>query len=106
MTIFRPSQTIREKNMLTRTVAMVSLVLALPCAVHATTDPAEVEAVVAAIKSANPDFKALCQKGPDGIRAASTEAVMALMTSGKVKGNPQALGGEAGQKVGRECRGG
>jgi hypothetical protein len=69
-------------------------------------DPAEVDAVVTAIKAANPDLKSLCQKGPDGIRKASTDAVMGLMTSGKLKGNPQAVGGEAGQKVGRECRGG
>jgi hypothetical protein len=65
-----------------------------------------VDAVVAAIKTANPDLKSLCQKGPDGIRKASTDAVMSLMSSGKVKGNPQATGSEAGQKVGRECRGG
>ena len=71
-----------------------------------TVDPAEVDAVVVAIKTANPDFKSLCQKGPDGIRKASLDAVTALMQSGKLKGNPQALGGEAGQKIGRECRGG
>jgi hypothetical protein len=69
-------------------------------------DPAEVDAVVTAIKAANPDLKSLCQKGPDGIRKASTDAVMGLMGSGKLKGNPQAVGGEAGQKIGRECRGG
>lgn len=69
-------------------------------------DPAEVDAVVSAIKAANPNLKALCQQGPDGIRKASAEAAMGLMASGKLKGNPQAVGGEAGQKVGRECRGG
>jgi len=65
-----------------------------------------VNSVVAAIKSANPDFKALCQQGADGIRKASTDAVMGLMAAGKLKGNPQTVGGEAGQRVGRECRGG
>lgn len=84
------------------TVALV----ALPMSAQTAADPAEVDAVVTAVKAANPDFKSLCQKGPDGIRKASTEAVMGLMSSGKVKGNPQAIGGEAGQKVGRECRGG
>ncbi|MEA3393939.1 MAG: hypothetical protein U9R55_04850 [Pseudomonadota bacterium] len=84
----------------------IVLLVALPVAAQPASDPAEVDAVVAAMKAANPDFKSLCQKGPDGIRKASTEAVMGLMASGKVKGNPQALGGEAGQKVGRECRGG
>lgn len=80
--------------------------MVLPISAQTAADPGEVEAVVTAVKSANPDFKSLCQKGSDGIRKASTEAVMGLMASGKVKGNPQALGGEAGQKVGRECRGG
>jgi hypothetical protein len=88
-----------------KTAGLLLALVSLPiCAQSA--DPAEVDAVVAAIKSANPDLKALCQKGPDGIRKASTEAVMGLVASGKVKGNPQAAGGEAGQKVGRECRGG
>lgn len=85
--------------------AVMFVFMALPVCAQ-TADLADVDAVVAAIKSANPDLKALCQKGPDGIRKASTEAVMGLMAAGKVKGNPQALGGEAGQKVGRECRGG
>lgn len=87
-------------------LAVSVLVLALPVTAQRSNDPAEVEAVVAAIKAANPDLKSLCQKGPDGIRKASTEAVTGLMASGKLKGNPQAVGGEAGQKVGRECRGG
>lgn len=87
-------------------IGLAIALAALPMAAQTAADPAEVDAVVTAIKAANPDFKSLCQKGPDGIRKASTEAVMGLMASGKVKGNPQALGGEAGQKVGRECRGG
>lgn len=87
-------------------LAVSVFVLALPVTAQGSNDPAEVEAVVSAIKAANPDIKSLCQKGPDGIRKASTEAVTSLMASGKLKGNPQAVGGEAGQKVGRECRGG
>ena len=86
-------------------LAVSVLAVALPVMAQGA-DPAEVDAVVTAIKTANPDLKSLCQKGPDGIRKASTDAVMSLMTSGKLKGNPQAVGGEAGQKVGRECRGG
>lgn len=81
-------------------IAASSLVLAQSA------DAGDVDQVVAAIKAANPDLKALCQKGPDGIRKASGEAVMALMGQGKLKGNPQAAGGEAGQRIGRECRGG
>lgn len=89
-----------------KTTTSIALLLAcLPMLSLAAEDPAEVDAVVAAVKAANPDFKSLCQKGPDGIRKAATEAVMGLMASGKVKGNPQALGGEAGPKIGRECRG-
>ena len=84
----------------------LAALIALPAFAQPASDPAEVDAVVTAVKSAHPDFKSLCQKGPDGIRKAATEAVMSLVSSGKIKGNPQALGGEAGQKVGRECRGG
>lgn len=84
---------------------LAAALLVLPLAAIAAEDPADVAAVVAAVKAANPDFKSLCQKGPDGIRKAATEAVMSLMTTGKLKGNPQAVGGEAGQAVGRECRG-
>lgn len=86
-------------------VLIACAVLTVPALAQAN-DPAEVDAVAAAVKSANPDFKALCQQGPDGIRKATTEAVMGLMGAGKLKGNPQAVGGEAGQKLGRECRGG
>ena len=86
-------------------LAVSVLAVALPVIAQGA-DPAEVDAVVTAIKTANPDLKSLCQKGPDGIRKASTDAVMGLMGSGKIKGNPQAVGGEAGQKIGRECRGG
>ncbi|MDO8790108.1 MAG: hypothetical protein Q7J42_18690 [Sulfuritalea sp.] len=85
--------------------AMTASLAVLPILALAAEDPAEVTAVVAAVKAANPDLKALCQKGPDGIRKAATEAVMGLMTAGKLKGNPQAIGGEAGQALGRECRG-
>lgn len=92
--------------MIKRLALSVAIAAVLPVSAQPAADPAEVDATVAAVKAANPDFKALCQKGPDGIRKASTEAVMGLMASGKVKGNPQAVGGEAGQKVGRECRGG
>jgi hypothetical protein len=101
-----PTLTTWGEEMFKQLLAVSVLVLALPVTAQGSADPAEVEAVVAAIKTANPDLKSLCQKGPDGIRKASTDAVMGLMGAGKIKGNPQAVGGEAGQKVGRECRGG
>jgi hypothetical protein len=82
------------------------LVLTMPVLAQGANDPAEIEAVVSAIKSANPDLRALCQKGPDGIRKASTDAIMVLMSTGKLKGNPQAVGTDAGQLISRECRGG
>ena len=61
--------------------------------------------MVAAVKSANPNLRQLCQGGPDAIRKASTDAVMKLMGEGKIKGNPQQVGGAAGGKIGQECRG-
>lgn len=69
-------------------------------------NPADVDATVAAVKSANPDMRSLCQQGPDGLRQAVTQAISALMPQGKIQGNPQAIGQEAGQRLGRECRGG
>jgi hypothetical protein len=95
-----------EESMFKQLLVVSVFALSLPVMAQGANDPAEVQAVVSAIKSANPDLRALCQKGPDGIRKASTDAVMSLMSSGKLKGNPQALGTEAGQLVGRECRGG
>lgn len=88
-----------------RAVAITALSV-MPLAAIAAEDAAEVDAVVAAVKAANKDFRALCQGGPDGIRKAVSEAIMPLVGQGKIKGNPQAVGGEAGQKIGRECRGG
>ncbi len=84
-------------------VAGIALVAA-PAA-FAAEDAAEVDAVVAAVKSATPNLRGLCQTGPDGIRKAVTEKVMELASAGKIKGNPQAVGGDAGKKLGQECRG-
>jgi hypothetical protein len=70
---------------------------------HAAEDPSDVEAVVAAVKAANPDSKALCEKGTEAIRKATTEAVMGLMGARKLKGNPRAVGGEAGGKIALDC---
>lgn len=78
----------------------------VPAFATAAEDPASVDAVVAAVKAANPDMRALCQKGADGIRKIVSEKVAELVPAGKIKGNPQAVGGEAGQKLGGECRGG
>ena len=70
------------------------------------TDAADIEAVVAAVKKANPDSRALCQQGGDGIRKAVTEAATALAVAGKLVGDPQSAGKDAGQQIGKECRGG
>jgi len=88
--------------------ATLTMVLALtsPALSQAAEDPADVAAVVNAVKAANPDFRALCQKGPDNIRKIVTETTVAQVATGNVRGNPQAVGAEAGQRLGRECRGG
>ncbi len=86
---------------------LIAIALALSFApVQAAEDPADVAVVVAEVKKVNPDFKALCQKGRDGITKAVTEAAAAMMSAGKLKGSPQAVGPEAGQQIGKECRGG
>ncbi|WP_341703012.1 hypothetical protein [Ferrovibrio sp.] len=72
-------------------------------AVQAAEDPAEVDAVVAATKAANPE---VCKGGAAGITAAVSAQVRSLAQAGKIKGNPQAVGAEAGQKLGRSCMGG
>lgn len=87
-------------------IAYLALVwAALPTLALAATEVVDVDAAVVAIKSAHPELRVLCQKGPDAIRKASAEAVTVLMASGKIKNNPQATGDEAGQRIGRECRG-
>jgi hypothetical protein len=91
--------------MLQKIVYLIASLAFLSMPALAAEESSDVATVVAAIKAANPDLKSLCQKGPDGIRKASTDAVMSLMTSGKIKGNPQEIGGEAGKAIGRECRG-
>ncbi|MBK8063231.1 MAG: hypothetical protein IPK29_03475 [Betaproteobacteria bacterium] len=83
----------------------VAAALAFAAPLAQAQDAAEVDAVVAAVKSANPNLRQLCQGGPDAIRKASTDAVMKLMGEGKIKGNPQQVGGAAGGKIGQECRG-
>ena len=69
-------------------------------------EAADVEAVVTAVKKANPDLRGLCQQGADGVRKAITESATALATAGKLAGDPQSAGKEAGQIIGKECRGG
>lgn len=66
-------------------------------------NPAEVDAVVAAAKAADPN---VCKGGQAGITAAVSAQVRAMAQAGKIKGNPQAVGAEAGQKLGRSCMGG
>lgn len=85
-------------------IAVAAAIALAPFAVQAQ-DAAEVDATVAAIKAANPNLRQLCQGGPDAIRKAAGEAVTKLAQEGKIKGNPQQVGGAAGQKIGQECRG-
>jgi hypothetical protein len=92
--------------MISRVVLVAALFATVSRVAIAAADPAEVDAVVAAVKANNSDMRSLCQSGPNGIRKAATEALMALVAEGKIKGNPQEVGGEAGQKIGQQCRGG
>ncbi len=87
---------------LTLLIGTVALALSVTVA-QAAENPAEVDAVVAATKAANPD---VCKSGPAGIQTAVTAQVRTLAGQGKIKGNPQAVGAEAGQKLGRSCMGG
>jgi hypothetical protein len=96
----------RERKMKYSTAMAMILAFAAYSVAEAAEDPQDVTTVVNAVKAANSDFRALCLKGADGIRKAVTEATATQAASGNVKGNPQAVGAEAGQKVGRECRGG
>ncbi|WP_341914651.1 hypothetical protein [Ferrovibrio terrae] len=80
------------------------LALSMPAA-FAAENPAEVAAVVAATKAANPDNAALCKSGPTGISTAVSAQVRTLAMAGKIKGNPQAVGAEAGQQIGKGCGG-
>jgi hypothetical protein len=80
-----------------------SLLVAAPLA--QAQDAAEVDAVVAAVKAANPNLRTLCQGGRDAITKAAGEATATLAKEGKIKGNPQQVGGAAGGKIGQDCRG-
>lgn len=72
-------------------------------AAQAAENPAEVDAVVAAAKAADPN---VCKGGQAGITAAVSAQVRSMAMAGKIKGNPQAVGAEAGQKLGKSCMGG
>jgi len=91
--------------MLKKIVYLIATLVILSMPAFAAEESSDVATVVAAIKTANPDLKSLCQKGIDGIRKASTDAVVSLVASGKLKGNPQEIGGAAGMSIGRECLG-
>ncbi|MBX3455917.1 hypothetical protein [Ferrovibrio sp.] len=86
-------------------VLAAALILAAPLA-QAAENPAEVDAVVSAVTAANPDKAKLCGSGPAGIQGAVSTQVRALAQAGKIKGNPQAVGAEAGGKIGKSCSGG
>lgn len=82
-----------------------TLAIALAPAFALADDAADADAVVAAVKAKNTDFAAFCKTGPDNIRKAVSEATVQLAKEGKIKGNPQAIGGAAGGKIGAQCRG-
>jgi len=75
-----------------------------PLIAHASVDVAEVDAVVAAVNAKNTDTQALCQSGKDGIKKAVSDVVRPLYFDGKIKGDPRAVGTEAGQKILLACR--
>jgi hypothetical protein len=84
---------------------LCALVLLAACALApAAENPAQVRAVVSAVKAGQPDFKALCRKGPKAIHQATTDVVLTLTASGQIMGQPQALSREASAKIIRDCR--
>lgn len=85
--------------------AIAAVLLAAPM-VQAAENPAEVDAVVSAVMAANPDKAKLCGSGQAGITGAVSTQVRTLAQAGKIKGNPQAVGAEAGGKIGKSCSGG
>lgn len=79
------------------------IICASPLVAHATVDVAEVDAVVAAVKAKNSDMQTLCKSGKDGIKKAVTDVVRPLYFDGKIKGDPRAIGTDAGQKIVLAC---
>jgi len=63
----------------------------------------DVEKVVEKAMADNPDMKALCGGREASIRPALTKATVALMTSGAISGDPQAIGEAAGGQVTQRC---
>ncbi len=61
-------------------------------------------AVLADVKAANPDMKALCQSGEPAMRKAVSDSIMKLMQERKLKGaNPMATGQEVAGALRGEC---
>jgi len=85
-------------------LAAVVAALATP-AVAQEGPPYDVDGVVALVKKANPDFRGFCMSGPGNIRKVVTETVIDLAQKGQLKGDPRAVGEEAGAKLGQQCRG-
>lgn len=81
----------------------VLFALALPATAVAAEDPADVAAVVAAVKAANPDLKALCKKGPDAMKQALTDAVKPMYKAGTLKGKPRPVATAAAEKIKADC---
>lgn len=65
----------------------------------------EADAIVAAIKAEQSDFRAYCRSGRDAIRQDVTNKVAEMVATGQIKGNPNDVGQTAGQKIAAACRG-
>lgn len=90
--------------MIHETVSAIALSLALVAfAGPAFAADGDVEKVVAKTMADNPDMKALCGGREGSIRPAVTKATVALMTSGSISGDPQAIGEAAGVQVTQRC---
>jgi len=88
--------------MLKKLACLIALLAFMPAIANAAADPAEVAAVVAAVKAANPDLKSLCQQGADGIRKAVTDAIMSLMMAWQTERQP--AGDRRGSRAGDRPR--
>ena len=78
---------------------------ATPAAPRAAAAPSETDMVVAEVQKKQSDFRAFCQTGAANITKVVGETVGAMAQAGQIKGDPRAVGGAAGTRIGTECRG-
>jgi len=90
--------------MILKTLSAMAVGAALAVSVvPASAADGDVEKVVEKTMADNPDMKALCGGREASIRPALTKATVALMTSGAISGDPQAIGEAAGGQVTQRC---